>query len=231
MCFYFQGSYGRCHKVANFELTRTFACKMMHKTLLADPDYQHHIINELSIHESLKHPNIVEFIEYLHFHGDLYIIMSLCENKSLRDYVKARGHLNIDECRYFVRQILMGVCYMHDQGVIHRDLKLTNVLLDDKMQIKICDFGLAIRSNDPRLDQNHICGTTNYLAPEVLNREGFSFGSDIWAVGVITYMLMFDILPFLGEHSTDTRRRIGKVKYRFVYIIFLERFNKFCSDF
>lgn len=213
-----QGSYGRCHRVANFEMTRFFACKMMHKTLLADPDYQHHIVNELNIHGSLKHSNIVEFIEYFNICGDLFIIMSLCENKSLRDYVKVRGRLKTDECRYFVRQILLGVCHMHDSGVIHRDLKLTNVLLDGNMRVKICDFGLAIRVDDPRLDQKHICGTTNYLAPEVYNREGFSFGSDIWAVGVITFMLMFDTLPFLGEHSTDTINRIGKIKYRFVHI-------------
>lgn len=189
---------------------------MMHKTLLADPDYQHHITNELNIHKSLKHPNIVEFIEYFNIRGDLFIIMSLCENKSLRDYVKVRGHLATDECRYFVRQILMGVCYMHDKGVIHRDLKLSNILLDGNSRVKICDFGLAIRSNDLRLDQKHICGTTNYLAPEVFNREGFSFSSDIWAVGVITYLLLFDTLPFLAEHSTDTIQRIRKIKYRFV---------------
>lgn len=214
MCF--QGSYGKCHKVANLEITKMFACKMMHRTLLADPDYQHHIENELSIHESLKHPNIVEFIEYFKHRGDLYIIMSLCENKSLRDYVKMRSHLTTDECRYFIWQILMGVCYMHDQGVIHRDLKLTNVLLDGDMRVKIGDFGLAIRANDARLEQNHICGTTNYLAPEIFDRKGFSFGSDIWAVGVIAYMLLFDVLPFIGEDSLDTRNRIKGVKYRFV---------------
>lgn len=189
---------------------------MMHNTLLADPDYQQCVENELSIHESLKHPNIVEFIEHLYINGDLFIIMSLCENKSLRDYVNVRGHLTTDECRYFVRQILFGVRYMHDKGVIHRDLKLTNILLDGKMRVKICDFGLAVRANDPSLDQKHICGTTNYLAPEVFNHEGFSFGTDIWAIGVITFVLLFETLPFFADHSTETRRRIKKIEYRFV---------------
>lgn len=73
---------------------------------------------------------------------------------------------------------------MHSMGVIHRDLKLGNILLDENNEVKIGDFGLAIESTDAN-ELGHLCGTTNYLAPEIFRREKFSFASDIWAAGVV----------------------------------------------
>lgn len=147
---------------------------------MADPKNQRQVKNEYNIHSSLKHENIVGFIEFFHRRGDLNIILSFCENGSLRHYVKmSQNNLSIHDYQHFVVQILNGVCYMHDQSIIHRDLKCSNLLLDSKMSVKICDFGLAIHANEAKFKSNRICGTLNYMAPEILERKLYSFSSDI----------------------------------------------------
>lgn len=89
-----------------------------------------------------------------------------------------------------------------------------NSLIDHSMQMKICDFNLAIHKNDPRLEFKSICGTKNYIAPEVVNHEGFVRRSDIWAIGVITYELIFGYKPFEEDNTYATYRRIVLADYR-----------------
>lgn len=140
-----------------------FACKILSKVLIRDPDFIELVQNEISIHRRLKHAHVVEFIKSFEDDQLVYIIQSLCPNHSLRDLHKTRGVVSVAECRYFVSQILKGAQYIHQCKYIHRDLKLTNILIDKNMQMKICDFGLAIHVDDQRLDSKTICGTTNYL--------------------------------------------------------------------
>lgn len=113
----------------------------------------------------------------------VYMIQSYCGNYSLKELKRAQN-ITDDECKHFMAQLFCGIEYMHGMKVIHRDLKPGNILLDDKNQVKIADFGLAILSTDV-VEINHLCGTTNYLAPELFRRKGFSFASDIWAAGVV----------------------------------------------
>lgn len=190
-----------------------YACKVLSKVLIQDPDYTNLVQNEISIHRKLKHEHIVEFVKSFEDEKLIYIIQSLCSNHSLRDLHKARGVVSVDECRYFVSQILKGAQYIHEKQYIHRDLKLTNILIDKNMQMKICDFGLAIQIGDPRLDSKAICGTTNYLAPEVVSRKGFVCLSDVWAIGVITFVLMFGYKPFEEFDAYHTHQRILRAEY------------------
>lgn len=130
-----------------------------------DEDMRNLLQNEISIHRKLKHQHIVSFIQSFDDRQFVYMVLELCTNQSLRDLQKARGNnrLTTEECRYFICQILKGAQYIHSQAVIHRDLKLSNIFLDANMQIKIGDFGLAIRLDDPRLKTPSLCGTTNVI--------------------------------------------------------------------
>jgi len=104
-----------------------------------------------------------------------------------------RKHLTELETKYYIRQIVQGVAYLHLNKVIHRDLKLENLFLDDKMRIQIGDFGLSIKISHKGERRSSICGTPNYLSPEVLNPakyKGHSLEADIWAIGVIAYILL-----------------------------------------
>lgn len=182
--------------------------------MIEDAELMYLVQNEISIHRKLKHQHIVEYVRSFEDDKFVFMVLSLCDNHSLRDLQKSRGIVSIDECRYFISQILKGAQYIHNKNIIHRDLKLSNILIDKNMQMKICDFGLAIRLDDPRLSSRSLCGTTNYLAPEVISRKGFFCRSDVWAIGVITFVLLFGHKPFEENDAYATHQRILRADFK-----------------
>jgi serine/threonine protein kinase len=137
----------------------------------------------------LQHPSIVRYHECFEDSKNVYIILELCENKSLLEMLRRRQRLTEPEVRFFMLQILGATKYMHDKRVIHRDLKLGNVFLDDRMNAKLGDFGLAALLVDDNERKRTICGTPNYIAPEILCDKGYghSYEVDLWSIGVILY--------------------------------------------
>lgn len=139
------------------------------------------------MHQSMDHPNIVKFIECFEDNQNVYILLEMCSNKTLMDMHRRRKRFTEPEARYFMIQILGAVKYMHSRRVIHRDLKLGNIFLDENMHVKIGDFGLAALLLSDSERKKTICGTPNYIAPEVLfgKQDGHSLEVDIWSVGII----------------------------------------------
>lgn len=170
--------------------------------------------NELTLHSRLKHEHVVKFVESFEDGKNIYMIQSLCSNYTLEHLQKLRTTVELHECRYFVSQILKGLLYIHKKGIIHRDIKLSNILIDHDMQMKIGDFGLAITVKDAPSDAHILCGTTNYLAPEALQLMGFKRRSDVWAVGVIAFILTYGHKPFEEGNEAATKDRINAVDYR-----------------
>ena len=112
--------------------------------------------------------------------------------------IKNRGYLTEPEVQYFLLQIIDAVKYLHNRCIIHRDLKLGNIFLDDNLEVKVGDFGLATELNEPNERKKTMCGTPNYIAPEILESDGkraYSYEVDIWAIGVITYTLLIGKAP------------------------------------
>jgi len=168
-------------------------------------DERFKFFGELSVHKTMQHPNVVRFVEVFEDDDNIYMILELCHNKSLMDMLRRRKRFTEPETRFFILQLLGALKYMHGKRVIHRDLKLGNIFLDANMNIKIGDFGLAALLVDENERKKTICGTPNYIAPEVLfdggkNGEGHSFEVDLWGVGVIMYAMLVGKPPF---QSTD----------------------------
>ena len=112
--------------------------------------------------------------------------------------IKNRKYLTEPEVQYFLLQIIDAIKYLHNRRIIHRDLKLGNIFLDDNLDVKVGDFGLATELNEPNERKKTMCGTPNYIAPEILQSEGkraYSYEVDIWAIGVITYTLLIGKRP------------------------------------
>lgn len=170
--------------------------------------------NEIKFHCKLKHEHVVRFVESFADRRHIYIVQALCSNGSLAQLCAQRKALDVSECRYCVYQILNGAAYIHNKGIIHRDLKLANILIDHGMQMKIGDFGLAILETDAHLEANLMCGTTNYLAPEVINCKGSKRRSDVWAIGVIAFILLYGYKPFEAHDENTTHDRILCADYR-----------------
>lgn len=146
---------------------------------------------ELQIHSKMKHPNIVRFHRAFAYEQCTYLVLELCPNGSLMDMVKKRKFITEPEVRFWTVQMAGAIKYMHDKGIIHRDLKMGNVFLDQDMNVKVGDFGLAALLMSGK-DWNNcrrttLCGTPNYIAPEILSKDkqGHDHAVDIWSLGII----------------------------------------------
>ncbi|KAG4302335.1 hypothetical protein PCK1_001607 [Pneumocystis canis] len=211
-----EGGFARCFLVTNGRGTR-FAAKVIAKTTLRSIKNRTKLFGEIKIHQSMTHPNIVKFIDCFEDATNVYLILELCENKTLMDMLRKRKRFTEPECRFFLLQVLGATKYMHSRKVIHRDLKLGNLFLDENMNIKIGDFGLAalLISDDER--KKTICGTPNYIAPEVLfgKQEGHSFEVDLWAVGIIMYAMLIGKPPFQSKEVKAIYKNIRENRYVF----------------
>ncbi|KAL7273297.1 Cell cycle serine/threonine-protein kinase cdc5/MSD2 [Rhizina undulata] len=208
-----EGGFARCFLVQNKE-GELFAAKTVSKKSLSSSKMKAKFFGEIQVHKTMNHPNIVKFVECFEDAENIYMILELCPNKSLMDMLRRRKRFTEYETRFFLLQLLGALKYMHGKRVIHRDLKLGNIFLDENMNIKIGDFGLAalLMSDDER--KKTICGTPNYIAPEVLfgggkEGEGHSFEVDLWGVGVIMYAMLVGKPPF---QSTDVDSIYKKIR-------------------
>ena len=171
---------------------------------------------ELQIHAKMRHPNIVEFLKAFTVEDHTYVVLELCHNGNLTDMVKARRCLSLPEVRRFMIQICGGVKYMHKRNVIHRDLKMGNVFLDSRMNIKIGDFGLAAVVADEQDRRTTLCGTPNYIAPEILSKSssrGHDNKVDTWAIGVICYAMLMGTPPFQSKTQQEIYTKLRGLEY------------------
>lgn len=176
---------------------------------------------ELAIHNKLVHPNIVEFYRAFTFHDLTYVSLELCLNGSLSDMVKRRKFLTMGEIRRFLIQTCGAVKYLHKRDIVHRDIKAGNIFLDERMNVKLGDFGLAsiMVPKDPQnfpssyTRRTTFCGTPNYLAPEVLTRGGHNRAVDIWAIGILAYYLAVGRAPFHSKDKEEIYKRVHARDY------------------
>jgi len=185
---------------------------------LISSEHQRKLVSEIQLHRDLSHPNIVRFERQFEDKKNVYILLECCANGSLMELSMRRTRLTEPEVRYFMKEILVSIQFLHSKFIIHRDLKLGNILLDKNLMIKICDFGLAAKLQFDSERKTTICGTPNYTAPEILNQrksgEGHSYEVDIWAIGVIMFTLLTGKPPFETRNIKETYRRIKRIKYQ-----------------
>lgn len=195
---------------------------------------------ELEAYKELKHPNIIKFVTYFEDGIFQVIVLELCnrenllkvmeeKKKRIREEEIKEGELKTGEIKEegegeikeisewklqvkeYMLQIISAIEYMHDSGWIHRDLKLGNIFLDKDNRIKIGDFDLSVRIEDT--PTNILCGTPNYISPEVLQRKGYDNRIDIWSIGVILYALLVFKCPFHRfEDSPDVKETYKAIK-------------------
>ncbi|KAK0548503.1 Cell cycle serine/threonine-protein kinase cdc5/MSD2 [Tilletia horrida] len=209
-----QGGFARVYEVTD-ELGNHKAFKAIAKSaIFQSKKNRQKVLAEIMIHKSCKHPNIVRFEDSFEDHENVYFRLELCRNGSMNDIVKRRGKYTEAEARFFMVQIVAACQYMHTNSIIHRDLKLGNIFLDANMNVKIGDFGLAALLKFPEERKQTMCGTPNYIAPEVLfQKSGHSFEVDVWSVGVILYTLLVGKPPFQTNNVELIYEKIKKNEY------------------
>lgn len=207
-----EGAFGKVYLAQHLILNTAVVLKC---GLLDDPN----IVREIYYHRQLRHKNIVKLYEVIKTETHLWMALEYCEGLELFYYIYEKRRLNIDVCRHLFYQIVDGIKYVHLLNLSHRDLKLENILLADKKKtvIKLTDFGF-VREFNPNKRQFllTVCGTTAYMAPEVLKNEKYSgFAVDIWSLGVILYAMVYGELPF--DEDDDMKNKFKIVHEEPVY--------------
>ncbi|CAK9300098.1 unnamed protein product [Gordionus sp. m RMFG-2023] len=207
-----RGGFAKCYEIIDDE-NNIFACKIVPKQLLTKKHQKEKMVQEIAIHKSLRHKHIVEFYDNFENKDFVFIVLELCRRRSLMELHKRRKCVSEPEARYFCKQIILACQYLHDNKIIHRDLKLGNLFLNEDLEIKIGDFGLATRIDKDGDRKLTLCGTPNYIAPEVLSKKGHSFEVDAWSLGCIVYTLIVGRPPFETGTLKETYHRIRANEY------------------
>lgn len=211
------GAMGQIFKAWSTRLGRVVAVKMIHKGLLDSGKTLGRFLREIEAAAQLEHPNIVRVLDADEFDGQPLMVMEFIDGTDLSRLVKQQGPLPIRAACEFVRQAALGIQHAHDRGVIHRDVKPSNLLLTEGVPgqppvVKILDFGLAriqgMDSSGPRLTQmGHILGTIDYIAPEQAQDAANADGrADVYSLGCTLYYLLTGQPPFGG---TTVVEKIG----------------------
>lgn len=199
------GAFASVYKAINRTTNQVVAIKQIR--IEKDQDVRA-LMGEIDLLKILKHPNIVKYHGFVKTSISLNVILEYCEGGSLRQlYKKLKKGLPETQIINYVGQILHGLAYLHEQGVVHRDVKAANVLLTDKGDVKLADFGVATKVNSQHFT---VVGTPNWMAPEtVLGGEGICTASDIWSLGATIIELFTTNPPYHDLNPMATLHAIG----------------------
>eukprot|EP00829_Urostomides_striatus_P002005 TRINITY_DN1216_c0_g2_i1.p1 TRINITY_DN1216_c0_g2~~TRINITY_DN1216_c0_g2_i1.p1 ORF type:complete len:428 (+),score=86.82 TRINITY_DN1216_c0_g2_i1:64-1347(+) len=211
-----KGGFARCYEFQNMETKKICAAKIVPKASLTKNRAKQKLMSEIRIHRSLHHSGVVGFEHFFEDNENVYILLEMCQNQTLNELLRRRKRLTELETQCYIVQNISALKYLHSHRVIHRDLKLGNLFLTDKMELKIGDFGLATKLEFEGDRKRTVCGTPNYIAPEILDgKQGHSYEVDIWSMGVIIYTLLIGKPPFETSDVKATYKRIKMNSYSF----------------
>jgi eukaryotic-like serine/threonine-protein kinase len=180
-------------------LGRDVAVKVLHHHFAEDQEFVERFRREASSAAALSHPNIVGIFDRGEWNGTYYIAMEYVAGRTLKALVREQGALDPATAIEIVVQILRAARFAHRRGVIHRDLKPHNVILDEEGRAKVTDFGIARAGASDMTLTGSIMGTAQYLSPEQAQGHAVSASSDLYSIGVILYELLTGVVPFEGE--------------------------------
>jgi serine/threonine protein kinase len=211
------GSFGRV-KIAKHHKTGNYvAMKILKKIEIIRAKQNDHIINEISILNSISHPFIINFNGVTQDEKYMYLALEFINGGELFTYLRGIGKLDVEQTILYSAQICSIFEYLHSKDICYRDLKPENVLIDNTGHLKLTDFGFA-KKLDPSIDGGRtytLCGTPEYLAPEMLLNKGHGKPIDWWTLGIITYEMLVGIDPFSDDDPMLVSQKILKGKIKF----------------
>lgn len=211
-----KGGFASVYEFTCLENKKVLAGKIVNKNCLQRARARQKLMFEIKIHRALHHPHIVSFERFFEDAHNIYILLELCQNQTMNELLRRRKRLTELEVQSYLAQLVSALKYLHSNRVIHRDIKLGNLFLNSKMEIKLGDFGLASKLEFEGERKRTICGTPNYIAPEILDcRDGHSYEVDNWSLGVLLYTLSIGRPPFETQDIKQTYKKIKLCAYSY----------------
>ncbi|DBA04286.1 TPA: hypothetical protein N0F65_002048 [Lagenidium giganteum] len=222
-----EGHYSEVYRAVHKATGQSYAVKCVKDQRLTN-EAQETLTAEVAALNRLKHPNIITHHGFFSEGNNYYLVLDYCQHGSLVRVMNERGALPEAEAKHIIRQVLSAVNYCHEMGHVHRDIKADNVLITEQgpsndgssgqqYTVKLADFGLSeeLQLSSDRLQE--ICGTPQYLSPEIVSGRAYGRPADIWSIGILSYMLLSGRVPFdeaASERQLHQLIRLGAISYK-----------------
>eukprot|EP00934_Nitzschia_sp_Nitz4_P003801 Nitzschia sp. Nitz4//scaffold21_size171442//162605//163609//NITZ4_002193-RA/size171442-processed-gene-0.62-mRNA-1//-1//CDS//3329542507//3791//frame0 len=208
-----RGKFGSVYLAREKSSKYIVAIKVLHKSQLLKAGVEHQLRREIEIQSHLRHRNILRMYGYFYDEKRIYLILEYSPGGELYKKLTSKGHFNEKTSAKYIKDLALALDYCHEKHVIHRDIKPENLLLGAHSEIKIADFGWSVHA--PTSRRTTLCGTLDYLPPEMVEGREHDEKVDIWSLGVLLYEFLFGGPPFEAEGHSATYRRISRVDLRF----------------
>jgi aurora kinase, other len=204
-----EGKFGKVYRVRERKTRKQAVLKVISKKTVLYENVKHQLQREVEVHSRLSHPNIVQFYAYFHDEENVYILLEYCNGNSLYHYLQnlSSKKLNESDASKFISQLCSALQYCHSKNILHRDIKPENILLhydaNGNEMIKLADFGWSVVERKDT-SRKTLCGTLEYLPPEVCKNEVYHSNFDMWTVGILLYEMLVGHSPFfISNFSRD----------------------------
>jgi serine/threonine protein kinase len=207
------GKFGRVYLAREKRTHFIVALKVLYKTQLQKASVEHQLRREIEIQSHLRHPNILRLYGYFYDQTRVYIILEYASNGELFQLLRQSDRFDERTSARYIVKMCDAIAYCHSKHVIHRDIKPENILIGASGELKIADFGWSVHA--PASRRTTLCGTLDYLPPEMIDGHDHDESVDIWSLGVLLYEFPVGAPPFEAPGQKDTCQRIKKVDLRF----------------
>ncbi|KAJ3270587.1 Ribosomal protein S6 kinase beta-1 [Terramyces sp. JEL0728] len=204
-----KGAYGKVYLVREIETKQSFAMKVLKKASIVLHEQQTR--NERSILKDIDSPFIVKLYYAFQSPFRLYLILTYCAGGELFTLLNRERMFSQDASRFYISELLLGIEHLHSLGIIYRDLKPENVMLDCEGHIKLTDFGLS----KVAIDAHTVCGTIEFMAPEIIQEQPYGKVVDYWSLGIMLYDMLTGSPPFSGSNRKKIMENVLKKKPNF----------------
>jgi aurora kinase A len=207
------GKYGSVYLARERRTKFICALKVLKKKELQTDGVEHQLQREIEIQTNARHRHILRLYAFFHDATRVYLVLEYCEKGELYGYLQKMIRFPEPLAAKFIRQLAEALQYLHRHHIIHRDIKPENLLVDHHNNLKLADFGWSVHA--PSLRRQTLCGTLDYLPPEMVDQKGYNAMADVWCVGVLCFEFLVGKPPFEAEGQQATYANITAVNYRY----------------
>jgi serine/threonine protein kinase len=206
-----RGTFGRVYLAREKRTKYIVALKVISKQKLTNARSEHQLRREIEIQAHLRHPNILRMYGYFYDAEKVYLILEHAVGGEIYKKLLDKGKFTEEESAKMIDQLALVLQYCHSEHIIHRDIKPENLLRGIDGEIKLCDFGWSVYA--PTSRRTTMCGTLDYLSPEMVDRKEHDEKVDVWSLGVLLYEFLTGKPPFEAKNEDETYRRIRNVDF------------------